>query len=694
MMYNESGSCRPCHQECGECSGPRDNQCLTCASDTKVQFNGSCTDVCPKQTPYVNEGECVDSCQNLTHGNHCVDICPKNTFTFKKLCVNSCPPSHPYSTKDFHCVVQCEKYSYQNSCVEHCPRAPMNVSKNGTCIADNTSDHFCPYNTYMERNRTCVKCHASCNGCHGPGREYCDQCMFMLESHCVEKCPATAPYLDRTSATPHCLSQCNGTLSFLDAETNDCIHNCRDKLEYNRTCFNKCPGDMVKSRQENKCAKHCLYDERVFNSTCVWQCPQSQKYVLNKTCFIRCPNGYFNFANSDSWSNPRDEITCVASCPNGYAIYNKSCVNSCPNSHPAIHNDVCVKNCPYNYVKWYSHPVDIDEQSLQHSNYHCVQECLHGYMLNPETSKCVYECPVNYPLVYNQTCVKDCPDDTFVNKRPFQTHTNPSEVVVSECIESCSSGEKTFHKTCVNSACPSGFDSMKSSDVNETCIFSCPSSGTDQHVICYSKCQSGKVHDLHQIKDTLSCHSLCTDGKYTDLRSGSYSCTSYCKGCMYNKLCLNKCPSFSPFVNTSRTCMESCPPNLYLNESQYNDFVNIFLKHRGDKVSSETESFHETPVFNCINYCPYFIINTSDTKICITECPEEFPYVQDRFCVQHIPVTLLQVLLYLLTFVLYLPIMGHCFYRRKVKTKLRHRRERMQITKLDLTTVKPLCWSQ
>ena len=109
------------------------------------------------------------------------------------------------------------------------------------------------------------------------------------------------------------------------------------------------------------------------------------------------------------------EVFCVENCPIEYPLYiqlNNQCASSCPNSYNLIYNNTCLKNCPY----------------LTHFN-DTIGNCECNYYTYIKDNKifCTnsFKCPFDYPLLNGNNCIQKCPNLTSgkncLNKCPIDT---------------------------------------------------------------------------------------------------------------------------------------------------------------------------------------------------------------------------------------------------------------------------------
>lgn len=62
-FYPDMRQCVPCHKNCLECNGPKEDDCKVCADTSKALHNGLCLDECPEGTYKEEEN---DECRGKT----------------------------------------------------------------------------------------------------------------------------------------------------------------------------------------------------------------------------------------------------------------------------------------------------------------------------------------------------------------------------------------------------------------------------------------------------------------------------------------------------------------------------------------------------------------------------------------------------------------------------------------------------
>ena len=171
-------------------------------------FNASedekqCFKLCPDYAPNLQNGECVDRCddgvveinndklQRLSckEGKCEYYYAENKSLTNNTICYNECPQEMP-KVHDFQCLVECgaELFEYGNNCYENCPQ-PLRNAENQMCSSNCTF-----YSDESDNIRWCTPHENSCTETDYPyllGNECFKSCpdgYFVENGRCVEKC--------------------------------------------------------------------------------------------------------------------------------------------------------------------------------------------------------------------------------------------------------------------------------------------------------------------------------------------------------------------------------------------------------------------------------------------------------------------------------------------------------------------------
>nr|CAG8490182.1 2472_t:CDS:2 [Entrophospora candida] len=140
-------TCKDCNSACKTCSGPLENQCLSCSNSNLFAMNGLCS-----STP-----------------------CPSSFVSLNTTCTK--------------CHSDCAECSGPG--INQCTKCPSNrpvLTKDGQCI------EVCPMGTYLDSTGKCQQCNAKCSSCVGPKANQClgcsNQSNVLIGGSCNGSCPS------------------------------------------------------------------------------------------------------------------------------------------------------------------------------------------------------------------------------------------------------------------------------------------------------------------------------------------------------------------------------------------------------------------------------------------------------------------------------------------------------------------------
>ena len=317
-------NCTSCSEECTACTGPTDEDCLTC-----VNF------IIPLSESSMR---CVNKCPNVsTLANVCIDSCESNQFRRVNTIVNAtfCYDCHPLCDAQLGCTgpnaTQC------NGC-----EVALDVNTQA-CVS------VCPNGTWQNEMKQCIPCDDQCvssAGCFGNTTADCYECRnvrapsSLLENNnseryiCLERCPPNS-YEDNGDCFP-CDSECEGdctgptpfdcmrcaSVSRIQASNTLCVSSCNANLLVNslyqysdgscQACSDLCSlVDGCTGPTDSDCIT-CRTNASTnatlprFNGTCVLVCP-------NTTASVSPKPAQFYYHNTVTGSCE----LCDSSCTNG-----------------------------------------------------------------------------------------------------------------------------------------------------------------------------------------------------------------------------------------------------------------------------------------------------------------------------------------------------------------------------------------
>lgn len=190
----EALECKACHAKCFRCTGPSEDQCLTCLRDSLL-LNTTCVKDCP-EGHYADEDShrcapCHSSCRTC-EGRHSMQ------------CL-SCQPGWFQLGKE--CLLQCREGFYAENSTQRCERCNRSCKAcRGPRPTDCLScDPFffllrskgqchstCPEHYYAEQStKTCERCHPTCHKCKGQTALDCLSCVWsyhLVGGICTSDC--------------------------------------------------------------------------------------------------------------------------------------------------------------------------------------------------------------------------------------------------------------------------------------------------------------------------------------------------------------------------------------------------------------------------------------------------------------------------------------------------------------------------
>uniref|UniRef100_A0A7N6B092 P/Homo B domain-containing protein n=1 Tax=Anabas testudineus TaxID=64144 RepID=A0A7N6B092_ANATE len=414
--FPQSGVCQPCVPQCASCQG-NSSHCLSCDS------------------PY------------LLLDHYCKSHCPEGYYATETEC-HPCP-AHCSECDEYGLCKKCAEYYflYENKCVDDCP--------NGYFAS--------------EKQQECVRCHADCASCDGPGLGDCDVCRnpkaVRFNGECLPKCPTHTYYNQITNECRDCDRSC---LTCSGHEPSSCL-----TCDTNRTkdasghCvwFSECSlhsyMDQNKECQEcHKLCHRCFGPEDDHCLSCI-----KPYFLLNTTCVKKCPVGYYA-EDKDERMCERCHFSCKScigrhsvqcnACKPGFFKQESSCVETCSESYfgntTSMACDHCDPSC---------------SQCRGRGNRNCLR-CRDSYVYLSQWGQCLQRCPPShYEDRRSKTCHRCHPT--------CKTCSGKDEGALA--CQSCYEGYKFMGGIC-ESQCLIGFYSKESKTREPNCT-ACDSSCLD-----------------------------------------------------------------------------------------------------------------------------------------------------------------------------------------------------------------------
>lgn len=359
--YLSSKSCFKCYENCLECKGPLDTDCLSCKNPSFKVLNKESKDVC-LQDCGINYFLTSNNCLK------CHDDCSVCSGTLNTDCISCRNPSYLILNKES-----------QNLCLENCG------------------------NYYYQNSQNCLKCHEKCLTCSGPLITECISCetpsftVLLKDSQnlCLENC-GTGYYQDYKNClkcSEDCL-ECNGPLN------TDCL-SCKNPSffllikDLQNLCLENCgSGYYLNINNCIKCSENC---NKCDNIGCLECNPPAILY--DGYCDIFCKKD----ANSNQLYFNNATATCEKNCP----------INTFPNTE----TKTCWP-CDPKCIKCFGLSIKeciscIDKYFIQSLS--CVDSCSSGYFFNESLKKCE-KCILKCNICTNSNSCQECENGYLIMK--------------------------------------------------------------------------------------------------------------------------------------------------------------------------------------------------------------------------------------------------------------------------------------
>lgn len=512
-QYEVDTGCLPCHNSCKTCSGPLDDDCISC-----------------------NSGKFL---RNSLLGQFCTSSCPDGLYPLDGECE--------------YCHSNCTKCSSENSCSECLEVIGQPLF--------NKCGQQCPLGLYYD-SVSCKFCHLDCGSCDGPDSDSCTGCRYgliLLNGYCQEKCPYGQVLKEGilVRVTEDDCDWCpEGSYYLFDSCIDSVVHKtyegenrvlklcyhefpgligvpkelcfqCSFKLVLeNDICLHNCTSPMTHKEDHIcrlYCHENCLTCDNVTENDCL-SCHQDGDliYLHQKTCVQECPSLGFYHGNLNICE------PCHASCRSCSGPDANQCLDCKPTPAPLIYfiDNTCIATCPA------LHYADFGLVCRK-----CFETCL--------TCNGIYKISCltcdhgsTTPFYHQQECLEECPPKLFPSptKICLDCHSTCEEcngISSTQCLK-CEDGKFLKNGSCIP-ACGLGFYQNTVTNTCDPCTLNCDVCNTTQ---C-TKCQSGKK--LEQGVCKASCSSnyyesstdVCTNCHYTcSTCSGSnfYQCSTCSSG--------------------------------------------------------------------------------------------------------------------------------------------------------------------
>ncbi|KAL4487128.1 hypothetical protein ABPG72_001580 [Tetrahymena utriculariae] len=627
--------CKPCNSTCLTCSGPNDNQCITCVPPLLFyQVEKQCKQAC-RDDQYLDKTSCIQcnkDCYSCSgpNNNQCLSCNPPKILQGTQ-CQGSCDNGFYAinNTKCQPCDPNC--LTCVNSSTECiiCPQGKLLDTISKKCVSQ------CQDGQYQDQsNKACKPCDTNCKTCQGPLVSDCLSCkppQVLQGTKCQQNCDKGYYYSSSSQKCLICDQNCETcqndstqcltcqNVQFLDQVRKKCISQCQNDQYFdqkNQTCFN--------------CDKNCQTCKGPQSTDCKSCFPPNVLQGIN--CQQKCNDGFF-YSLSDQKCMPCDSNcqTCSVSqiqcstCPQNQYLdtvtkkyvskcsdnsYQDNSINSC---YPCI--SIC-KTCSGSSS---SDCLSCSPPNVLQVN-KCQAECDKGYFYSSADNKCM-KCDLNCKTCENKSaeCLT-CPPTKILDS------------VTKTCVNNCASNQyqdmqsiscKVCDKTCKTCSGPTSQNCLTCESqfylVNGKCVPVCTLGFFQDKGFACKPCDQSCTSCNQQSNNCQTCRSAfilnkqqcvanCNSDQYVDLtKNECVQCNLQCRTCTgpSNNQCLS-CPQGKYLVGS--VCSDACQEKQYIENNVCKSCHQTCESCTGEKNNQCTK-------------CPkvsYFYKN-----ICISQCPED-----------------------------------------------------------------------
>ena len=600
-----------------------------------------CVEDCSlEETKYfVENGECVDTCDNFYYNKKCIENCSivddpnnKHDYHMDLIIIDN----NEYTTTDTiedntnSIEIKFSQYPEVNECLEQCPSGTYIDKDDKICYISS-----CNKGKYI--NSSDLVCIDSCNG-----KIYNETAILevitesdspttgvthtykIIRKYCLSSCPVSAPYYNYNESDCYDIPCKNRSLYSTYDNPYVCYTSCSSipgEKKYNNVKDFICYGES----NEITCDNYFYIENDVTQCATISQClDKHYAYIKGKQCLKECgTNDYVIEEVKNNEGQTQNYGKCFAEakeCVNVNYIFikNKKCYEKCENNYKTSttnpianeNNDTCFDSCPSNYpFKDTVNKLCLMNCEKFFYKDECLDSCKENGTYHFEGSyECLDQCVINKTLYYTidgddeKLCYYNCPDGYYVKKR------NESETGPYICVENC--GTDSFYeddKKCIDSC-----DIYKSNDFRE-CVHQCPQGEKVNE-------ESGKFY----------CNSSCTNTSRPYILNKTLSeekkiivemCVEQCPGdyliSSSTNYCLKEC-TFSESYKYNGSCYDKCPNNTFPNDIDKNCY--------------------DGPNVTCIGEFKYYEKDVNGNFRCKKTCyPGKYAYPEGGECMDSCP---------------------------------------------------------
>ncbi|EAR90502.2 zinc finger lsd1 subclass family protein (macronuclear) [Tetrahymena thermophila SB210] len=291
--------CQSCDKNCKTCNGQNSNNCLSCQAPLFYQASSSTCESSCNANQYKNDtnqscSPCPSNCATCSgpNNNNCLS-CSGNLFFYQNQCIPNCPDGFFNDNTNNTCS-PCDSTCFtcngskQNNCLSCQNKRYFNPLSN-QCV------YTCNSNQYPDQtSNQCKSCDTSCLTCNGPTSQFCTSCingLFLENNQCVQKCSQNYYVQPNTNICQQCHNSC---LTCSGPSSKECTSCVSSLIFINSQCYSECPNGYYTLQGQQK--KECILCNYKCNLGCSGELAEDCDsikyqyqiifYILAGKCFI------------------------------------------------------------------------------------------------------------------------------------------------------------------------------------------------------------------------------------------------------------------------------------------------------------------------------------------------------------------------------------------------------------------------
>ncbi|KAL0979867.1 hypothetical protein UPYG_G00190840 [Umbra pygmaea] len=552
-----------CHTSCSMCSGPSQQECVSCSDPSHLLRGGLCISDCGPgfYTQQHTCHACDSSCATCYPDSPKCTSCPPGFAMHLGKCISKCPDQHYLDSHGRCRPCHSSCWSCSGPAVSQC-----SACSHGLYLHLSQCLDTCGEGLYHHQG-ACYNCHPSCRSCVGPRSSDCLSCLKQqeaLQPHtqqgphdspasgvCVDTCPPRF-YLDTQHTCRECYTSC---LQCTGGSGQNCTSCAPPYILHEGQCVLHCPkGHTVQENTCTGCHPSCQECSGPSQADCV-SCPHLTS-LHHGYCQTSCADGHFQHPQGFCQECSSDCQRCVADLQMGIA----SVCMSCKVARLLLLGDHCVTHCPKAYYPWHG--------ALQGACKRCHASCAG---CSGEGPLACTSCPAPNVLLPSGLCGPACPlgyyadNDRHCRACDQQCLSCEMAGVCTSCLDQ---GKVLLFGECQYDSCAHQYFLDTTTHICRECDWSCNACNGPQHTDCL-QCMEG-----HVLQNGV-CTQSCSLGSY---QSGErcLSCDEHCQECQGPGECGQCQPPYANLqgLSCSSDCVECegmgqctvCRQNTYLSD--------------------------------------------------------------------------------------------------------------------------------